>query len=363
MDDAFIGGYRAATGGAAVLDRSHRARMLVTGRAPSEMLLGLITGRVPEPAAPDDHGGTRGSGAYSAVLTAKGRMVTDLRVFSLAGPEERLLLDVPAAGAEALGAHFTHFVPPRMATRSDFSGATAMLTVMGPDAAGLIAELIPACLPESLQSMGELAYVQRMWPGPEDPATDVPAAADEARLGILIVRTADVAVSAFDVFVDAPRATGLLQQLVSSGAVPVEQDVWETLRVEAGRPAFGIDMLDDTLPPEAGIGDRAIDHAKGCYTGQEVIVRIRDRGHVNRCLRGLILGGVPLPPNGTELVDEAGHSRGWITSAVASPRRGGGLGLGYVRREVEPPAQLFLGAPDGPLVEVRELVGADWATS
>jgi len=362
MGDTLTTGYGAATEGAAIIDRSHRARILVTGRAPAQMLLGLITGRMPDPAAPDGHGGSRGTASYSAVLTAKGRMVTDLRAFSLAGPEERLLLDVPAAGTEALGAHLTRFLPPRMARRTDLSGATAMLTVMGPDGAELISELIRPALSESLQSMRELEYAQFAWPEPEDASGDASTEVAEARLGVMIVRTEDVAVPAFDIFIDANRQPGLLQRFVSSGAAPVEREVWETLRVEAGRPAFGIDMLDDTLPPEAGIQDRAIDHTKGCYTGQEVIVRIRDRGHVNRSLRGLILGGAPLPPSGTQLFDQSGQPRGRITSAVTSPRRGG-VGLGYVRREVEPPAELRLGAPDGPIVGVRELVGADWATS
>jgi folate-binding protein YgfZ len=360
--DAFTTGYAAATGEAAIMDRSHRVRMVVTGRAPAQMLLGLITGRIPAPATPDDQTLSTGTASYSAVLTAKGRMVTDLRVFSLAGGQGRLLLEVPEAGAQALAAHFTRYVPPRMARQADVSGATAMLTVMGPDAAGLIAELIRPTLSESLAAMGELEYVQLVRPETET-ADEAPADAAESPFGVLVVRTADVAVPAFDILTDTNRAQDLLNRFISSGAVPVEQDVWETLRVEAGRPAFGVDMLDDTLPPEAGIQDRAIDHTKGCYTGQEVIVRIRDRGHVNRSLRGLILGDAPIPPGGTQLFDQAGQSRGRITSAVRSPRKGGGVGLGYVRREIEPPAELHLGAADGPVVEVRELVGADWSRS
>jgi folate-binding protein YgfZ len=113
--------------------------------------------------------------------------------------------------------------------------------------------------------------------------------------------------------------------------------VWSTLRVEAGRPAFGSDMDADTLPPEAGIDRRAIDHTKGCYTGQEVIVRIRDRGHVNRQLRRLELGDVPTPVEGSELLaaDGSGKVVGRITSAVQSPRYRGVLALAYVARGVE----------------------------
>ena len=228
------------------------------------MLHGLITGSMPDPATPDDHGGFRGTASYSAVLTAKGRMVTDLRAFSLAGPEERLLLEVPSTGAEAFAAHFGRFVPPRMARWTDLSDATAMLTVMGPDAPGLLAESMRPSLSGALTSMAELEYFQLDGPAAEDVGQGAPG---EPRLGALIVRTADVAVPAFDIFIDEDRAPELLERFVLSGAVPIEGNVWETLRVEAGRPAFGVDMLDDTLPPEAGIQDRAIDHTKGCYTG------------------------------------------------------------------------------------------------
>jgi folate-binding protein YgfZ len=102
-------------------------------------------------------------------------------------------------------------------------------------------------------------------------------------------------------------------------------------------PVFGTDMVDRTIPPEAGILERAIDQTKGCYTGQEIIVRIRDRGHVNRYLRRLELGDVPAPAKGTELlaVDGSGKVVGEITSAAQSPKFGGVLALAYVRRGVD----------------------------
>ncbi|NIP98693.1 MAG: aminomethyl transferase family protein, partial [Akkermansiaceae bacterium] len=119
--------------------------------------------------------------------------------------------------------------------------------------------------------------------------------------------------------------------LEARGAVPAGWGVWDTLRVEAGRPAFGRDMDDRTIPIEAGLED-AIDHAKGCYTGQEVIVRIRDRGHVNWHLRRLELGE-STPNPGDELFEEGGEKAlGRVTSSVQSPGFGQVVGLGYVRR-------------------------------
>jgi folate-binding protein YgfZ len=133
----------------------------------------------------------------------------------------------------------------------------------------------------------------------------------------------------------------LRKALEEGGAEEAGADAWEVLRVEAGRPAYGPDMDDGTIPVEAGIHDRAIDYQKGCYTGQEVIVRIRDRGHVNRTLRLLHLGDVNPPSPGSDLFDPTSdrpeRAVGWITSAVRSPRFEETVALGYVRREVEEP--------------------------
>jgi folate-binding protein YgfZ len=133
--------------------------------------------------------------------------------------------------------------------------------------------------------------------------------------------------------------------------------VWEALRLEAGRPAFGADLTEEHIPVEAGVHTRAIDYDKGCYTGQEVIVRLRDRGHVNRHLRRLRLGDAPSPAPGTEVWRADGSkSVGAVTSAASSPRMGT-LALAYVRREVEPPGPVRLGSAEGPEVEVEALEG------
>jgi folate-binding protein YgfZ len=174
-----------------------------------------------------------------------------------------------------------------------------------------------------------------------------------------VVRTLDVSAVAFDLLGDPPTLAGVRDALAGAGAVELEESAWTTLRVEAGRPAFGEDMDEETLPVEAGLGERAIDHGKGCYTGQEVIVRIRDRGHVNRSLRGVRLGGEELPAAGTELfAPEARGERaaGVLTTVVDSPRMGP-VALAYVRREVPVPGTVRVGARDGPEARVEELEG------
>jgi folate-binding protein YgfZ len=137
----------------------------------------------------------------------------------------------------------------------------------------------------------------------------------------------------------------------------VGRDTWNTLRVEAGRPGFASELAEEVIPVEAGIHDRAIDYTKGCYTGQEVIVRIRDRGRVNRNLRRLRLDiEAPLPAPGTELFREKERPVGHLTSVTDSPREGK-IALGYVRREVEPGQTVNVGGVDGPRARVEALDG------
>jgi folate-binding protein YgfZ len=340
--------YAAATSAAVVVDRSERGRFHVTGRAPSQMLEGILTARVPAAPATQSHGGAVGQGAYSAVLTPKGRMITDLRVLAVGGAGESLLLDVPAPGVHPLVAHLRRSLPPRLARLEDVSAASAMVTVVGPAAPeavaaagrGLLPGADPAAVIEALNALGDLAY---LWSG-------------ASGTWVVVVGAAHGGMAALDILGDADTVRAWWRGLLAAGVRPAGQGVFETLRVEGGQPAFGVDMDEDTLPPEAGIQDQAIDHRKGCYTGQEVIVRIRDRGHVNRRLRGLLFGDVPTPAAGTPLFQVGqDRARGHVTSAVSSPRLGQVIGMGYVRRELEPPTEVRLGSPDGPSVAVRSL--------
>ena len=198
-------------------------------------------------------------------------MVTDLVIAWRGTREDRhgLWLQVPAAGHAPLLAHLRKFLPPRFAFVDDVTDATGTLTIAGPDAAGMVA----AALGIASGELGALDADGCLLTGPPPD-------------GILIARLSEVRLPAFDILGDRAALARLGTELVRLGAAPTGMGVFETLRIEAGRPEFGLDMDDRTIPTEAGIDDRAIDHGKGCYTGQEVIVRIRDRGHVNRHLRG-----------------------------------------------------------------------------
>jgi folate-binding protein YgfZ len=317
------GEYDAATSRVALFDRSHRTRLIVRGRAPGRMLEGVLSGVMPEAPSEVEHGVWAGRATYHTVLTPKGKMVTDLWA-TLLGDESAAgyLLDVPVAGRGGLLESFAKVLPPRFAAVEDATESTAMITAVGPAAAGALSRLALGLRvgTSDLETLAEGEWRAAGLPG-EAP---------------LVIRTEEVWPEAYSVVGPAESIIALWEALVEAGARPAGHAAWSTLRVEAGRPVFGTDMDGDTIPTEAGLEDRAIDHAKGCYTGQEVIVRIRDRGHVNRRLYRLELGDVPTPAAGTELLAGDGSDKavGRITSAVQSPRYGGVVALAYVARNV-----------------------------
>jgi tRNA-modifying protein YgfZ len=341
--------YAAAIQGAAVVDRSHRALLCLSGRSPARMLTGIVSGSMPPEPFDAGDGARKGRTEYSTILTPKGKLITDLRLFRLeAGEAGAHLLDLPRAGLDGLLEHLKRYLPPRFARIQELDSPPGLLTVVGPDAVRVLDRQIPgfSTSPGEVESWGEGDEVVLDAEGP---------------VGIRIVRNQDVQPLALDVVAPLPILRTLWKGLVESGVLPAGHGVWETLRIEKGRPEFGQELDRDTLPPEAGIHRRAIDHQKGCYTGQEVIVRIRDRGRVNRHLRGFLLGEQPNPSIGTPLfIEGRDRAAGEIRSVVQSPRFGQTIGMGYLRREAEPPTIAHLGAVDGPTVAVRALTDEGW---
>jgi folate-binding protein YgfZ len=142
----------------------------------------------------------------------------------------------------------------------------------------------------------------------------------------------------FDLFAPAASLAALADKLIAAakglGGCACGWRALETARIEAGIPRFGAEMDENNLAPEAGIEERAISYAKGCYIGQEVIARIRTYGQVAKSLRGLRLADdlKELPRKGDKLF-AGGKEVGYVCSAVRSPTLNANIGLGYVRRE------------------------------
>ena len=329
------GEYRAATQGCGVVWREDRRLLRVHGRAPAQMLNGILTCRVPEaPGGAAAGEAAAGEAVYGTILTAKGRMVTDLTTLWLgAGGGEGLGLSVATCAREAVLGHFSHFLPPRLARVEDLGERAGLLTVTGPGAGDAVAA-----------AFGVAPAAGFVLPG---------GRWGEGSPGDALVARAVEQVPSWDAWLPAAAMEGAWEGLRRAGAAPVGTGVWDTLRVEAGYPAYGVDMDETTIPVEAGLLDRAFDHEKGCYTGQEVIVRIRHRGRVNWHLRALRFGEAAARPGDELFAAGGGKVRGRVTSVAQSPRFGQAIGLGYVRREVEPPATLRLGSGSGTAVGVE----------
>jgi folate-binding protein YgfZ len=134
----------------------------------------------------------------------------------------------------------------------------------------------------------------------------------------------------------------LAQALRAQGATPLDAAAIDALRIEGGMPEFHKDMDEDTIPLEAGIEPRAISFTKGCYVGQEVIIRVMHRGHgrVARRLVGLVLDTSDVPPAGSPISMD-GRDVGRVTSSALSPAVGKPIALGYVHRDHTAPGTVL----------------------
>lgn len=313
--------------GPLVVERS-RHLIRITGRDPIGMIQGLATADI-QPAAPD-------RAVYTVFLSPKGRMVADARVFRADGEDVVLLLDTAPDAAPGLTAHLKKFVPPLFARGEDVSASWSVVGVYGEGADAVADAAVPAAA-EGGREGGTAAAEE----------TVVPVD------GGFRVRTFLTGDPGWDIFVEAERRDAVIEALLAAGGRPGDPAALESLRIAAGRPRWGRELTEEVIPLEADLLERAISQTKGCYTGQEVIVRILHRGHVNRHLRRLEFAG-PVPEPGTALFEEGNEKpRGTVTSAEEN--EAGALGLGYVRREIEPPAELRVGAPDGERVRVTAL--------
>jgi folate-binding protein YgfZ len=153
---------------------------------------------------------------------------------------------------------------------------------------------------------------------------------------VIIARVPEIDLDGFEIFIPREAAASLKATLQAAGIFAGSQETWEIARIESGRPEWGTDMDESTLPQEANFDELgAISYTKGCYIGQETVARVHFRGHVNRFLRRMRFVTRPAPPKGAELLDETGKVIGEIRSSALSPRFGG-VALGMVRREVPP---------------------------
>jgi tRNA-modifying protein YgfZ len=303
--------YRALTEGCGLLDRSQRGKLALTGSGAKEFLAGQVTN--------DVESLSLGSGCYAAFLTPKGKMLGDLRILDRG---EELLLDTERTALQALFDMIRRFKIGYEVELHKRTVERGLLSLLGPSAARIAgAETLPA-------------------------VEHANAAVEIEGVTAILVRT-DTGV---DLICDAAGTEHLARALRERGAAPVSEDAAEIVRVEHGRPRYGIDLDDTVIPQEAGLNERAVSFTKGCYVGQETVARLFYRGKPNRHLRGLRLSA-PAEPGAELRLGERVVGR--LTSAVVSPAHGP-IGLALVRREAEPGASVSVGER-GSEAEVIEL--------
>ena len=326
---------------AGVLDLSFRGRICLVGKDCARFLHGQVTNDVKKLPV--------GSGCYAALVTARGKMESDLNIFCL--PDE-LLLDFEPGLTGKISQRLEKFIVADDVQIVDAAPHYGLLSVQGPKAEDVVRAL-GLVVRDALSTLRSNA------------TEDGPRVRADQQVGPTIVKISDatsgelylanqprLGSAGFDLFIPDSSLGAVADKLIAAakqiGGCAAGWRAFETARIEAGIPRFGVDMDETNLPLECGIESRAVSYNKGCYIGQEVINRVHSFGHVTRELRGLRLAdpasaGLPLPRRGDKLFHN-NKEIGYITSAVKSPAlnalvapklqsEGGNIALGYVRRE------------------------------
>jgi folate-binding protein YgfZ len=290
-----------------LVDRSERGKLALTGSEAKAFLHGQVTNDI-EALEP-------GRGCYAAFLTHKGKMLGDLRVLDVG---DELLIDTERVALQELFNMIRRYKLGRDVELHKRTLETALLSLVGPDA--------------------------RRIAGAEDLVEE--HANRRAEIGgvpVLLAAT-DVGV---DVFVPAEGKEAVIGAL---GVPAVDEEAAEVVRIERGRPRYGVDLDDSVIPQEAGLNERAVSFTKGCYVGQETVARLHYRGKPNRHLRGLRLSA---PAARGDVLRLGEKEVGRLGSVAVSPVHGP-IALALVRREAAPGDTLAVG-DGGVTAEVVDL--------
>jgi len=304
--------YDAARHRAAFVDRSNRGRIAVSGKDRASYLQGLLTNDVVALKA--------GEGCYAAYLTAQGRMIADLWVYELG---DAMLVTLSADVKDVVLAKLDQFIFSEDVQLGDATATFAQIGIVGPRASSELKQLVSDVSREALDALAVHGNVRGTFRGQ----------------AVIIARILDAGEPGFDLFIDRQHTANVFAALRAMDVAELDEATAEALRIEAGVPMFHRDMDEETIPLEAGIESQAISMTKGCYVGQEVIIRVLHRGHgrVVRKLVGLTMERDASVPARGALVGAGGRDVGQITSACLSPALQRPIALAYVHRDfVEP---------------------------
>jgi folate-binding protein YgfZ len=285
-------GYNALREGVAWVHAGARARIIARGRDRTRFLHNITSNDVKRLAP--------GTGCYAFLLSPQGRIQADLFLLCF---EDRFLIGAEPELRDRVLQHFRRYIIADQVELEDVTGESAELAVEGPDA---------------------LAALQRL--GAPAPQTEF----SHAQWGdVLVVNATLTGQPGLRLIAPEERKDSVIRDLESVGAARANVEDVRLVRIENGVPRYGEDIDEKTLPQETGLM-KALSFSKGCYLGQEIVERIRARGHVNRKLEMIELPGSEPSPGGTTL--EVDGKSAQVTSSVWSPRAGKTIALAYVRQ-------------------------------
>ena len=285
-------------GGAGLIDLSARGRFLVSGSEAVQFLNGLITNDMQ----------TLGANQWMPAVfpNVQGRLIASVRVIHR---HDGFLIDTESETHERVRQTLERFTLAGDFRLTDLTDETSTLSIQGAKAAEAI-----RAVDETSANLGAFAVAVVNWQGSQ----------------ITIIRATHTAEDGFDLFVSANEVGNLRDALTKTGAQPVGLEALETLRIEAGIPRYGKDMDETTVVTETNL-DEAVSFTKGCYVGQEIIARIKYRGHVAKKLTGAIFEGEVSLESGAKILSVDEKEIGRITSFAFSPHLKHTIALGYVK--------------------------------
>ncbi len=309
--------HRAVRRSAGLFDLSFRGSVRVTGEERVKFLQGLLTNDV---AALSE-----GQGMLAAVLNPKGRMLFDLRLYTR---RDFFIMDLDREVTDKAVQTLGRYLLRTKARLEDITEQSVRLGIYGPNAGKILQECLGGPLPSAADFSNSV--VQRNGKS------------------IDLLRTEVTGEDGYDLLMPSELADTVFNDLIRAGEPlglkPAGSAALESLRIEAGIPKYGIDMNENTFPPEAGLDQKAISYTKGCYVGQETIARIRTYGHVHRILAGFLIGQPPAGAPGSETLPQnqdkillEGQEVGFVTSATFSPTLNRPIAMGYMQRKAFKP--------------------------
>ena len=294
--------HRAVRQGVGVIDLSHRGRLRLTGNDRAKYLHRIISN--------DVEGLAVGEGNYATILTNRGKIIADMKVYVF---EDSIGLETNPETTSILYQELDKYLIADDVTIEDFTERTGAVGVHGPKSTELLQDAYGfdvGHLPEYHSVVHEI---------------------DGRR--IVCIRANETGEVGYNLYTESESMEWLWDTTLTKGrafgAQPVGLTALNALRIETGIPRYGAELDDSIFPQEAEL-EGAISFEKGCYIGQEIVARMKYRGHPNRLLRGFEITSDTPPQKGDRLFD-GDKEIGWMTSAVVSPTFGKTIGMGYVR--------------------------------